>query len=109
MNSRRGSPNLRMALGDISGNRKSDVRFDIASERPRSTLFDWAEPPTHDKYDGDGSYSYRPKTVHGKQELDVRGGRSASRKGPIPAHVRSQSVPIVPDQLDAAKSPPDSD
>ncbi|KAI1501409.1 hypothetical protein F5X99DRAFT_205223 [Biscogniauxia marginata] len=104
MNSRRGSPSLRTALGDISGNRKSDVRFDLTSERPRSTLFDWAEPPAHDKYDGDGSYSYRPKTVHGKQEMDVRGGRSASRKGPTAAHVRSQSVPIVPDQPDMAKS-----
>ncbi|KAI1079943.1 hypothetical protein F5B20DRAFT_144643 [Whalleya microplaca] len=102
MNSRRGSPNLRMALAHISGNRKSNARSDSASERPRSTVFDWAEPSL-DKYDGDGHLP-RPKTVHGKQELDIRGGRSARRKGPAPAHVRSQSVPVVPDQMEIAQS-----
>ncbi|KAI0010387.1 hypothetical protein F4779DRAFT_312332 [Xylariaceae sp. FL0662B] len=101
MNSRRGSPNPRVAPGHVSSNRRSNVRSDSASERPRSTVFDWAEP-CHDKYDGDSHL--RPKTVHGKQELDIRGGRSASRKGPAPAHVRSQSVPIVPDQTETAKS-----
>ncbi|KAG4217293.1 hypothetical protein PC116_g34226, partial [Phytophthora cactorum] len=60
---------------------------------------------THEKYDGNGSYM-RPKTVHGKQEIDMRGGRSASRKGPIPAHVRSQSVPIVPELFETATSTP---
>ncbi|KAI1343039.1 hypothetical protein F5Y15DRAFT_275629 [Xylariaceae sp. FL0016] len=106
MNSRRGSPNhLRTALGHISGNGKPDVRFDTASERPRSTVFDWAEPTIHDKGESDG-YSYRPKTVHGKQELDMRGGRSTNRKGPTAAHVRSQSVPIVPDPIETAKSTP---
>ncbi|KAL7622358.1 hypothetical protein AAE478_007862 [Parahypoxylon ruwenzoriense] len=103
MNSRKGSPNLRMALANANGNGKPNARFDSASERPRSTVFDWAEPATHEKYDGDGNYP-RPKTVHGKQELDVRGGRSASRKGPTPAHVRSQSVPIVPDLSEPSKS-----
>ncbi|CAJ2505376.1 Uu.00g127700.m01.CDS01 [Anthostomella pinea] len=104
MNSRRGSPNLRTALG--SGVKKrSDVRFDSSSERPRSTVFDWAEPAVHDKHDND-DLAPRPKTVHGKHELEARGGRSASRKGPTATHVRSQSVPIVPDQLEIAKSVP---
>jgi len=103
MNSRRGSPNIRATLGSISGNAKSDVHFDSASERPRSTVFDWTEPPVHDKREKNG-FVHRPKTVHGKQELDIRGGRSASRKGPVAAHVRSQSVPAVPDPTDTAKS-----
>ncbi|KAH9907370.1 hypothetical protein F4778DRAFT_535518 [Xylariomycetidae sp. FL2044] len=105
MNSRRGSPNLRVALGNISGNGNPNVRSDSASERPRSTVFDWTEPRAHDKNDG-GGLMHRPKTVHGKQELDARGGRSASRKGPTPTHVRSQSVPAVPDQNETAKSTP---
>lgn len=105
MNSRRGSPNLRMALASISGNSKSELhlQFDASSERPRSTVFDWAEPLHLDKLEGSG-FSPRPKTVHGKQEMDVRGGRSASRKGPMVAHIRSQSVPVVPDPADTSKT-----
>ncbi|KAI0155148.1 hypothetical protein GGR57DRAFT_89424 [Xylariaceae sp. FL1272] len=105
MNSRRGSPNFRSALRGISGNANSDVRFDSVSERPRSTVFDWSEPPVHDKRERNG-YGYRPKTVHGKQESDMRGGRSSSRRSLIPNHVRSQSVPIVPDPTEATKSAP---
>ncbi|KAI8631094.1 hypothetical protein F5Y19DRAFT_463463 [Xylariaceae sp. FL1651] len=105
MNSRRGSPNFRIALGKISGNAKPDVRFDPASERPRSTVFDWTEPPPQDRRERNG-LTHRPKTVHGKQELDMRGGRSASRKGPVATHVRSQSVPVVPDPTEATKSAP---
>ncbi len=104
MNSRRGSSSLRMALANISGNGSFDPHHDTASERPRSTLFDWAEPAHHDKHDG-GGYSFRPKTVHGKQEMDLRGGR-LNRKGPTAAHVRSQSVPAVPDLIDSSKSTP---
>ncbi|KAI2472903.1 hypothetical protein F4781DRAFT_293384 [Annulohypoxylon bovei var. microspora] len=109
MNSRRGSPNSQMALGYSNGNVKLNgrinARTDPARERPRSTVFDWTESVTHEKHDTNGSHA-RPKTVHGKQEIDVRGGRSASRKGPTPAHVRSQSVPVVPDQSEAATPTP---
>ncbi|KAI1380160.1 hypothetical protein F4677DRAFT_252363 [Hypoxylon crocopeplum] len=104
MNSRRGSPNSRTALAAINGNARPNARFDAASERPRSTVFDWTEPAAHEKHDANGS-NLRPKTVHGKQEIDVRGGRSASRKGPTPAHVRSQSVPVVPDPSETATTP----
>ncbi|KAI8964559.1 hypothetical protein F5Y11DRAFT_88780 [Daldinia sp. FL1419] len=106
MNSRKGSPSSRPALANINGNIniRTKVRVDSTSERPRSTVFDWAEPMAHEKYD-DVSYM-RPKTVHGKQEIDMRGGRSASRKGPVPAHVRSQSVPIVPELSETATSTP---
>ncbi|KAI1758061.1 hypothetical protein F4782DRAFT_10688 [Xylaria castorea] len=105
MNSRRGSPKFRTTLGRISGNAKPTVHPGVARERPRSTVFDWTEPPFHDRREKHG-FTYRPKTVHGKQELDLRGGRLASRKGFVAAHVRSQSVPVVPDPTEIAKSAP---
>ncbi|KAF2963686.1 hypothetical protein GQX73_g9892 [Xylaria multiplex] len=105
MNSRRGSPKIRTALRKINGNSKPDVHFNSTKERPRSTVFDWTEPPAHSKREKNG-YIHRPKTVHGKQELDLRGGRAASRKGFVATHVRSQSVPVVPDPTETAKSAP---
>lgn len=105
MNSRRGSPKSGTGLGKTGDKSKPDVHFDSTSERPRSTIFDWTEPPLHDKREKNG-LAHRPKTVHGKQELDLRGGRSASRKGFVPAHVRSQSVPVVPDPTETTKSAP---
>ncbi|KAL2136435.1 hypothetical protein VTI74DRAFT_3668 [Chaetomium olivicolor] len=101
--SRRVSPALRQALRDINGPSVPEPQRDSMSDRPRSNIFDWSEPSVHDKYDTDMP---RPKTVHGKQELDLRGGRSASRKPPGAAHVRSQSVPVVPDAADGSKPPP---
>lgn len=101
------SPNLRLALSDISGNSNFDfARSDVGSERPerpRSNVFDWSEPPSHERLDLDGP-SPRPKTVHGKQEMDVRGGRASNRKGPTVAHIRSQSVPVVPDLTEPVKT-----
>ncbi|KAI0506066.1 hypothetical protein F5B22DRAFT_482589 [Xylaria bambusicola] len=105
MNSRRGSPKVRRTLGRINGNSRRGEHFDSARERPRSTVFDWTETSVHDKREKNG-YIHRPKTVHGKQELDLRGGRSASRKGFVATHVRSQSVPVVPDPTEPAKSVP---
>ncbi|KAF3068309.1 hypothetical protein GL218_08361 [Daldinia childiae] len=105
MNSRRGSPNARTALSNINGNARPKARIDPTSERPRSTVFDWTEPVAHEKHDGIGNHM-RPKTVHGKQEIDIRGGRTASRRGPTPAHVRSQSVPLVPELFETATSTP---
>ncbi|OLN85105.1 hypothetical protein CCHL11_06253 [Colletotrichum chlorophyti] len=97
MNSRGVSPNMRMALASISGNGSADATPD-PSERPRSNIFDWSEPP-YEK--ADHGSSYRPKTSYGK-ELDIRGGRAAIRKGPTAMHVRSQSVPVVHDPADNA-------
>ncbi|KZL85010.1 hypothetical protein CI238_04121 [Colletotrichum incanum] len=102
MNSRGVSPNLRMALASISGNGNADVAHD-PSERPRSNIFDWSEP-TQEK--SDHGSSFRPKTAYGKQELDIRGGRAAIRKGPTAMHVRSQSVPVVHDPTDSATMNP---
>lgn len=91
LNSRRASPMLRNALSTITAGERY---LDRPLERPRSNIFDWVEPTSHE-VDG---YSARPKTMHGKQELDPRGSRFADRKGLRPIHhVRSQSVPVVPD------------
>ncbi|KAL2016933.1 hypothetical protein VTK56DRAFT_2850 [Thermocarpiscus australiensis] len=102
-NSRRICPKLRRELRNISGNGNREPQRDSLGDRPRSNIFDWAEPSVHDKHDTD---MHRPKTVHGKQELDLRGGRSVTRKPPGAAHVRSQSVPVVPDPSDGSKPPP---
>ncbi|KAK4042336.1 hypothetical protein C8A01DRAFT_14003, partial [Parachaetomium inaequale] len=103
-NSRRVSPTFRQALRNVSGNGSLDFQRDSLSDRPRSNIFDWSEPSVHDKFDTDLP---RPKTVHGKQELDLRGGRTTTRKPPSAAHVRSQSVPVVvPDLSDGSKPPP---
>ncbi|KAL2692193.1 hypothetical protein Neosp_002599 [[Neocosmospora] mangrovei] len=99
LNSRGINPNVRLALANISGNGLPDHDH---NERPLSTLFDWSEPPTHDKFES--GRSPRPKTAYAKQEMDSRGGRSAIRKGPTPTHVRSQSVPVVHDSPDDSKS-----
>lgn len=103
-NMRRVHPNIRAALANISGNSHSESRTSITTERPLSNLFDWSEPVVHDKSDGEG-YGPRPMTVHGKQDIDIRGGRAASRKGPTAAHVRSQSVPVVNEQTENSKPP----
>lgn len=102
-NSRRAkSPPLRSALASISGNSASDS-YTIASppelERPRSTLFDWAEPSSEPN---DGQLS-RPKTARGQTDQNPRGGRAGCRKGFPTLHIRSQSVPVVPDLQDASK------
>ncbi|KAM5348716.1 hypothetical protein ACJ41O_008539 [Fusarium nematophilum] len=110
LNSRGINPNVRLALANISGNGNGNGNglsgingHDGHNDRPLSTLFDWSEPPTHDKHDTNGR-SPRPKTAYAKQEMDSRGGRSALRKGPTPTHVRSQSVPVVHDSPDDPKS-----
>ncbi|KAG6363821.1 hypothetical protein INS49_008924 [Diaporthe citri] len=100
VNSRRGvSPQLRSALANISGNATPDsYTTGVTTERPRSNVFDWSEP-FHEKTDD--SFT-RPRTVHGKRELDLRGGRTAVRPS---AHVRSQSVPVV-EPVDIVKGAP---
>ncbi|ROT34892.1 hypothetical protein SODALDRAFT_284780 [Sodiomyces alkalinus F11] len=101
-NSRGVSSNLRLALADGTGEEVVGVPRGLrAAERPRSNIFDWTESVT-DKVDADGHF-LRPRTVHGKHEMDMRGGRPSNRKGPFAAHVRSQSVPALYEPPDAAK------
>ncbi|KHN99108.1 uncharacterized protein MAM_02806 [Metarhizium album ARSEF 1941] len=94
------NPNVRLALASIGGNNSnpSSKPPPSSSERFVGNLFDWSEQPFHDKQDP--ACHSRPKTAYGKQEIGSRGGRSVIRKGPMPAHVRSQSVPVVHDPPD---------
>ncbi|PHH52496.1 hypothetical protein CFIMG_005808RA [Ceratocystis fimbriata CBS 114723] len=98
------SPNMRQALRGIGRNQGVDEsaregQFDQISERPLSNLFDWTESSIHVEGELDES---RPRTVHGKHDTDTRGGRTSSRRSPLPAHIRSQSVPVVNDPSENA-------
>lgn len=99
LNSRRVSLSFRAALADVthsaSTNGNSAPNTD-RPERPKSNLFDWSEPSSVEKLDYMGN-SPRPKTAHVKQIADGRGGRTIGRRGPSALHIRSQSVPVVPD------------
>ncbi|KAI9650324.1 hypothetical protein NHQ30_000337 [Ciborinia camelliae] len=91
---RRVSPISREALADVT--HSGSTNGNHYAERPKSNLFDWSEPSTSEK-DLLGS-SARPRTAHVKHlTLNGRGGRTVGRKGPTPLHIRSQSVPVVPD------------
>ncbi|TVY37493.1 hypothetical protein LSUB1_G006542 [Lachnellula subtilissima] len=99
LNSRRVSPSFRAALADLTHSAStngSSAPNTVRPERPKSNLFDWAEPSSAEKLDYMGNTA-RPKTAHVKQLADGRGGRAIGRRGPTPLHVRSQSVPVVPD------------
>jgi hypothetical protein len=61
----------------------------------KSTLFSYSEKSA-DKPTANHSPP-RPKTVHGKKDADGRGSRSNKRRMPGGLHIRSQSVPVVPD------------
>ncbi|TVY28209.1 hypothetical protein LHYA1_G003310, partial [Lachnellula hyalina] len=101
LNSRRVSPSFRAALADLTHSAStngSPAPNTVRPERPKSNLFDWAEPPSAEKLDYMGNTA-RPKTAHVKQLADGRGGRAIGRRGPTPLHVRSQSVPVVPDNV----------
>jgi hypothetical protein len=64
-------------------------------ERPRSNVFDWSEPHVLVTEQAAGS-SPRPMTAQAKTAQD-RGSRSTSRRGTTSMHLRSQSVPLPPD------------
>ncbi|KFY29761.1 hypothetical protein V494_08494 [Pseudogymnoascus sp. VKM F-4513 (FW-928)] len=95
LNSLRVSHALRSALMDVTESGSSARNGRQPESRPRS-VFDWSEPLMQEKVDNMGN-SPRPKTVHGKQGNDSRGGRQVGRNRPSALHIRSQSVPVVPD------------
>ena len=96
LNSRRVSPSFRAALADLTHSGSVNGGSAPPAERPKSNLFDWSEPSSAEKLDYLGN-SPRPKTAHVKQIADGRGGRTIGRRGPSALHIRSQSVPVVPD------------
>lgn len=91
----KGSNSLADTVGDRNRRRESppNERLDVPS---KSNIFEWSEPPTTDKDTLEGE-SPRPKTVHGRQGMDVRGSRANGRRGPSALHLRSQSVPVPKD------------
>ena len=108
LNSRRVSANFRAALADLTHSGSANGNLAPGAERPKSNLFDWSEPSSAEKTDYMGN-SPRPKTAHVKQIADGRGGRTIGRRGPSALHIRSQSVPVVPDlasQRDHSKLAP---
>ncbi|KAK0103001.1 hypothetical protein ONS96_005614 [Cadophora gregata f. sp. sojae] len=105
LNSRRVSSSFRAALADLTYSGSTNGN---SAERPKSNLFDWSEPSSGEKVDLMGN-SPRPKTAHVKNIADGRGGRAVGRRGPSALHIRSQSVPVVPDvagQRDHSKLAP---
>jgi len=96
LNSRKVSPSFRAALADLTQSPSTIETVLPSIERPKSNLFDWSEPSSAEKIDYMGN-SPRPKTAHVKQIADGRGGRAIGRRGPNALHIRSQSVPVVPD------------
>ncbi|KAL8863030.1 MAG: hypothetical protein Q9178_000403 [Gyalolechia marmorata] len=57
---------------------------------PQSNVSKWSESPPIDRI----SPSPRPNTIQGKE---VRGSRTTGRRGPSASHMRSQSVPVAPE------------
>ncbi|PTB64604.1 hypothetical protein BBK36DRAFT_1176789 [Trichoderma citrinoviride] len=98
LNSRGINPNVRMALANMSLENMSNMDQE---DRHINNLFDWSETSFHEKNSSAG-VPLRPKTSYEKQELDARGGRSVLRNH-VPAHIRSQSVPLS-HVMDEAKS-----
>lgn len=68
----------------------------INDKDARSSIFDWSEQQPLDKSPANGSPP-RPRTVHGKKDAENRGSRAIGRRAPSTTHVRSQSVPVVPE------------
>jgi hypothetical protein len=95
LNARRINPLLKAALADGPSSDTALATHSQGEDQPRS-LFDWSEPIAVENRDP-LSDTPRPKTVHGKRLLDHRGGRAVGRNRPSALHVRSQSVPVVPD------------
>ncbi|KAH0565917.1 hypothetical protein GP486_000670 [Trichoglossum hirsutum] len=93
--SRTSQPNCRGILSD-STNRPRSYHHEHREKDIRNCLFDWSEQPPAEKGLRGAS---RPRTVHGKQDVDSRGGRSAGRRAPSALHIRSHSVPVIPDSV----------
>lgn len=96
----RTSPFL-VAAGTPTSATMPDLAIAAIRDSKRDTitsLFDWSEHPP-EKSPGNRTPP-RPRTVHGKKDTDHRGSRSVGRRAPSVLHVRSQSVPVVPNLSD---------
>lgn len=96
------SPATREVLADVT--HSGSTNGNHYAERPKSNLFDWSEPSSSEKELH--ANSARPRTAHVRHlALNGRGGRTIGRKGPTPLHIRSQSVPVVPDLINQREHP----
>ena len=87
---------LLVAAGNVSVSHfDADLTRDSRRDTMKPSIFDWSEH-TQEKSPGNRTPP-RPRTVHGKKDMDHRGSRSVGRRAPSAVHVRSQSVPVVPD------------
>jgi hypothetical protein len=91
---RRSNPLLLPASSSSASATPQHSHMDPKKET-KNNIFDWSEHPA-DNSPGNHSPP-RPKTVHGKKDTDRRGSRAKGRRPPSGLHVRSQSVPVVPD------------
>lgn len=76
----------------------------VSSPKPlalKNSIFDHSEPQHGLEFDSDDDTPSRPKTVHGKDAIEARGGRSADRRKTGGMHARSQSVPATQDSTGA--------
>jgi len=92
---------LLVAAGSPTSPHMPDFAIGIGKDSKRDTitsLFEWSEHPP-EKSPGNRSPP-RPRTVHGKKDTHDRGSRPVGRRAPSALHVRSQSVPVVPNASD---------
>ncbi|KAL8811992.1 MAG: hypothetical protein Q9223_007400 [Gallowayella weberi] len=82
-----GSPN---GLSYDAGGHHIEVVSEGFNRRSQSNVFEWSDSPPVDR----SPSAARPKTM---QEKDVRGSRTTGRRGPSALHLRSQSVPVAPE------------
>ncbi|KAL8736178.1 MAG: hypothetical protein Q9166_000333 [cf. Caloplaca sp. 2 TL-2023] len=86
---RRSSKSPDLASHDASGQDLAPM-FEGSSGTSLPNVSEWSESPPVDRV----SSAPRPKTMQGK---DARGSRTTDRRGPSALHLRSQSVPVAPE------------
>ena len=95
-------PSPRATRFDLPSNNVND---EVSTTEHRSSIFDWSEHLRLNQDQVNGS-SPRPKTVHGKQDMELRGSRPVGRRGPSALHLRSQSVPVSREMANEADARP---
>lgn len=91
-----GTPGVDSVSNARSSQDDGQSRFSEALDTcPKMNIFDWSEQPRNgSENSGAGP---RPSTVHGKHPNGARGSRTPGRKAPSALHLRSQSVPTLPE------------
>jgi hypothetical protein len=93
--SRPSDPYLPIPKTASNRHQSPEASGDFSERATRTCLLDWSEQHWANK--GTQNSGSRPKTFHGKQLADTRGGRASARRDTSSLHLRSQSVPISRD------------